>query len=372
MPSTSFSDGITDNLKLTSKENIQKRLRNEEYQEQPSAKKAKVDDDHEIGALNASDQEEIQITIDQHIPTSDNHSLELIFEDLEIDSKTITFFERLTEWMRNKANQPIIKKINEKERPVDDTQSKTQLKKGLPVYVSTSKLIIMQRLRNKPNDLARALLIELVGDENLKEMCAKGRRKRGRPAVPADIREAILYYVQRKKSKNTDDFKEKHLTKLINNTCGTLRHPRCTSEEENDKALNMRKNNKNGKEKKDEMDEEENDLEESNCEDKNGEEKKDEMDEEENDLEESNCEDKNEEEKKDEMDEEENDLEESNCEDKNGEEKKDETDEEENDLEESNCEDVTDEEENDEIEDNEEYFSEDDKGETESDAEGTD
>lgn len=47
-----------------------------------------------------------------------------------------------------------------------------------------------RRLRNKPKELARALLMELVGKENLINMCALGRSKK-QTAVPDNIRFAI-------------------------------------------------------------------------------------------------------------------------------------------------------------------------------------
>lgn len=67
----------------------------------------------------------------------------------------------------------------------------TQLKKGLPVYVKTEKLMLMKMIRNKPRDLACTLLYEIVGVEKLINMCALGRNK-SRTAVPENIRMAIL------------------------------------------------------------------------------------------------------------------------------------------------------------------------------------
>lgn len=67
----------------------------------------------------------------------------------------------------------------------------TQLRKDIPVFVKSSKLVLLNRFRNRPKELARGLLLELIGAEQLKNMCALGRRK-GREAVPADIKVAIL------------------------------------------------------------------------------------------------------------------------------------------------------------------------------------
>lgn len=58
------------------------------------------------------------------------------------------------------------------------------------MFVETSKLVLLNRFRKKPNELARGLLLELIGAGKLKTMCAKGRGK-GKIAVPTDIMVAI-------------------------------------------------------------------------------------------------------------------------------------------------------------------------------------
>ncbi|XP_043461944.1 uncharacterized protein LOC122498325 [Leptopilina heterotoma] len=72
----------------------------------------------------------------------------------------------------------------------DNDEPKTQLKTGLPVYVKSSQLFLMKRFKNKPKELARSLLYEICGKENLANMCAKGRSK-NKTAVPAEVRAAI-------------------------------------------------------------------------------------------------------------------------------------------------------------------------------------
>ncbi|XP_051157099.1 uncharacterized protein LOC127288123 [Leptopilina boulardi] len=105
-----------------------------------------------------------------------------------------------------------------------DSDPLIQLRKGIPVYIKSSKLILINRFKNKPKILARLLLFELIKKEQLKTMCALGHSK-SNTAVPEDIRIAILSYVQRKKTV-PDEFTNEDLIKVINNTCGTLRHPK--------------------------------------------------------------------------------------------------------------------------------------------------
>lgn len=66
----------------------------------------------------------------------------------------------------------------------------TQIAAGLNVYIKTSKLIIWDSLINKPRELARRLLKELISEEELKTMTAVGRIDK--KEVPEEIREAIF------------------------------------------------------------------------------------------------------------------------------------------------------------------------------------
>lgn len=102
-----------------------------------------------------------------------------------------TLFERMAEMVRKEANLPASSEIQTNERKNIECDQKIQLVEALPVYVEASKLVLMDKFKNNANNLARALLIELVGKKSLETMCALGQgvNKKG---IPENIREAIF------------------------------------------------------------------------------------------------------------------------------------------------------------------------------------
>ncbi|KAJ8684235.1 hypothetical protein QAD02_020027 [Eretmocerus hayati] len=90
------------------------------------------------------------------------------------------------------------------------------------VWIDRGRLTWMQRFFEDPRELTRRLLKELVGEENLREMCARGNSPNTRP-VPEEIMNAVEYYVNRTCVRMLTPVQ---FTNVVNMMCASLRNPR--------------------------------------------------------------------------------------------------------------------------------------------------
>lgn len=70
-------------------------------------------------------------------------------------------------------------------------QGRVQLAVGFNVWVDKAKLVWLQRWTDDSRRMTRELLRVLVGENNLKNMCARGNSKTGRRSIPEDIMTCI-------------------------------------------------------------------------------------------------------------------------------------------------------------------------------------
>ncbi|XP_058793877.1 trichohyalin-like [Phymastichus coffea] len=90
------------------------------------------------------------------------------------------------------------------------------------IWIDKSELTCLYRWKNKPKEMARRLLRILVGNKNLKNMCARGRSTKNKP-IPEDIVACIEYYVNKK---CPDGLTPAAFTTVANYMIGSLRHPK--------------------------------------------------------------------------------------------------------------------------------------------------
>ncbi|KAL7290075.1 hypothetical protein TKK_0015803 [Trichogramma kaykai] len=100
---------------------------------------------------------------------------------------------------------------------------RVQICSDFNVWIDKGFLTVMNRWSSDAKQMTRRLLKKLVGEENLKNMCAQGRSATGKPGIPEDIVSAVEYYVNKKCPSGLEPSK---FTAVINLMIGTLRHPR--------------------------------------------------------------------------------------------------------------------------------------------------
>ncbi|XP_051157433.1 uncharacterized protein LOC127279238 [Leptopilina boulardi] len=141
-------------------------------------------------------------------------------EPLATSSNNIEELDHTTKSSENQVPEAV--NVSTNEDNLLNTEM-TQIAQGFNVFVKTEKLLAWDHLKHNPRELTRRLLKQLISEEDLKLMTAIGRNEK--MGVPEEIRESIFSYIQSKIPEGIDFQREEFIT-VINNLCGTLRHPK--------------------------------------------------------------------------------------------------------------------------------------------------
>uniref|UniRef100_A0ABD2WSX3 BEN domain-containing protein n=1 Tax=Trichogramma kaykai TaxID=54128 RepID=A0ABD2WSX3_9HYME len=204
----------------------------DEEKDESDEEKDESDDDNDMESENSSDtetseghrreeqrREEVRRERERRLRDEELHE-----EERERNNRRINDVQR-RDGPRDRRNLPVLQnEIGEDPLQIcrKPGNGRILICEGFNVWIDRAFLTVVNRWKGNPKEMTRRLLKKIVGAENLKRMCARGRSTRYEP-IPEDIISVVEYYVNRRCSPGLTPAE---FTTAINMMCATLRNPR--------------------------------------------------------------------------------------------------------------------------------------------------
>ncbi|KAL7288154.1 hypothetical protein TKK_0017815 [Trichogramma kaykai] len=211
-------------------ESDEKKDESDEEKDESDEEKDESDDDNDMESENSSDtetseghrreeqrREEVRREREWRLRDEELHE-----EERERNNRRINDVQR-RDGPRDRRNLPVLQ-IGEDPLQICRIPGNGRILicEDFNVWIDRAFLTVVNRWKGNPKEMTRRLLKKIVGAENLKRMCARGRSTRYEP-IPEDIISVVEYYVNRRCSPGLTPAE---FTTAINMMCATLRNPR--------------------------------------------------------------------------------------------------------------------------------------------------